>query len=195
MCAVVSSIPLLIFPYRRSLDNLHEAYERLHGREPVAERTGLDFWWRHVLKTAVIIVVMLMGALYVQHITTIFSTVGATSSVSLVFILPSALYMKLCLGEENLDAIRRKGSVLGRERGQKPSSTSHLISGDCDPEEGTPLCVQDDTHEAADPPPLAKKGPMAVFALGVIIFIVSWTGNIYLWVVPGAKPSNSCPSL
>eukprot|EP01061_Rhynchopus_euleeides_P016479 TRINITY_DN27771_c0_g1_i1.p1 TRINITY_DN27771_c0_g1~~TRINITY_DN27771_c0_g1_i1.p1 ORF type:complete len:596 (+),score=268.89 TRINITY_DN27771_c0_g1_i1:60-1847(+) len=169
MAAVVSSIPLLIFPYRRSLDNLKEAYLRLKERDVPPELEGFSFWWRHILQTAIIVGAMLAGALFVPHITTVFNTVGATSSVSLVFLLPSAMYMKLCLGSENMSRIRKKGSALLRETGDLPN--------------GAPGNTQDPEQQEYDlePPYLAIHGPKAVFILGCTIFVVSWGGIIYQW--------------
>ena len=177
MGAVVSSIPLLIFPYRRSLDNLAEAYQRLNNVEVTPEREGFAFWWRHVVRTGVIIGVMLTGALFVPHITTVFSAVGATSSVALVFLLPSALYIKLCLSDENLALIKKKGSVLLRETGRLTKGALLTTQAE-DMEYGT----ADDHEYDSTPPPLAVTGPKAVFILGVVIFFVSWAGLIYLWV-------------
>ena len=112
MWAVLMSIPLLIFPYRRSLENLADAIRTMRGMPIPEPREGRAFYAMHIFQTFIIISIMLAGAITVPHITTVFSAVGATSSVFLVFILPSSLYIKICLGINNLEKVRKKGSLL-----------------------------------------------------------------------------------
>eukprot|EP01064_Diplonema_japonicum_P007196 TRINITY_DN14894_c0_g2_i1.p1 TRINITY_DN14894_c0_g2~~TRINITY_DN14894_c0_g2_i1.p1 ORF type:complete len:520 (+),score=119.94 TRINITY_DN14894_c0_g2_i1:50-1609(+) len=115
MVAVLCSIPLLSFPWRRSADHIYDAYRAIKGYEPAPEKTGRDFWITHILKTFVIILVMLVAALFVPHITTIFGAVGATSSVTLVFLLPASLYMKICLADDNMKTVNEMGSMIEGE--------------------------------------------------------------------------------
>eukprot|EP01060_Flectonema_neradi_P034837 TRINITY_DN6244_c0_g2_i1.p1 TRINITY_DN6244_c0_g2~~TRINITY_DN6244_c0_g2_i1.p1 ORF type:complete len:565 (+),score=80.94 TRINITY_DN6244_c0_g2_i1:91-1785(+) len=158
MWAVLMSIPLLIFPYRRSLENLADAVRNIYDKPIPPPREGIHFYSVHIGQTFIIIGVMLAGAITVPHITTVFSAVGATSSVFLVFILPASLYIKICLGINNLEKLRKKGSLL----------TTDLLN--------------DQREEEATPLPFAYVGPMVLLISGCVLFVVSWAGLLYRWI-------------
>ncbi|KAJ9468266.1 Vacuolar amino acid transporter 2 [Diplonema papillatum] len=152
--AVLCSVPLLIFPCRRSLGHLYEAICNLTGHPIAPPKTGVAFWIQHCFITAAILAVMLLGALFVPHITTVFGAVGSTSSVALVFLLPSALYMKIC-GSEDVDDDMEKVAIQAQN--------------------------DDDMDDNSFPIPLHVYGPRIMFGLGAVIFVVSWVGLIITW--------------
>eukprot|EP01063_Lacrimia_lanifica_P001701 TRINITY_DN1087_c0_g5_i1.p1 TRINITY_DN1087_c0_g5~~TRINITY_DN1087_c0_g5_i1.p1 ORF type:complete len:626 (+),score=234.43 TRINITY_DN1087_c0_g5_i1:83-1879(+) len=162
MFAVCMTIPLLVFPYRRAVENFIAGVHKLRtGVEPEPP-TGKWFWIRHVTMTFLIIFILLTLALFVDSISVIFAAVGSTSSVSLVFILPSALFIKLCLSEENHERMRARGSLLSKEY----------------------MRARDDVEgqeEIDQPTCMARFGPKAILLIGCTIFVVSWAGLIYKW--------------
>lgn len=78
----VFTVPLIHFPHRRSLEQL-----LFQGKE--------FNWPRHILLGFGSIGVVLLLAIEVPEITEVFGAVGSTSSVTLVFLLPSLVYLKL----------------------------------------------------------------------------------------------------
>eukprot|EP00756_Hemistasia_phaeocysticola_P025388 Hpha_TRINITY_DN16002_c2_g9::TRINITY_DN16002_c2_g9_i1::g.122088::m.122088/K14993/SLC38A6, SNAT6; solute carrier family 38 (sodium-coupled neutral amino acid transporter), member 6 len=136
----------------------HLKHENLH---PAEEGGGCVWWLKHVGVTFSAMGFMLALALSVPHITVVFGAVGATSSVTLVFILPAIIFEKLCMNEENLLLVQARGSWR-----------------DCDGELG---------RREVMPDRVARHGPRFMLILGVMIFFISWGGIIYGWIQNGFK--------
>lgn len=135
-----------------------EWHVRHENLKPPGEEGGGIWWMKHIGVTFSALGVMLALALSVPHITVVFGAVGATSSVTLVFILPAIMFEKLCTTEENLLLVQQRGSY--QLDGEIPDS---------------PVM----------PGRLARYGPRFMFILGVLIFGVSWGGLIYGWIQNG----------
>ncbi|KAL1520286.1 hypothetical protein AB1Y20_023752 [Prymnesium parvum] len=80
LLSIIFTIPLILFPMRKAL------------RELVCPAAA--FTWRaHILTTAALLGALLGVAIALPGIKSVFSIVGATSSVMLVFVLPSCIYL------------------------------------------------------------------------------------------------------
>jgi len=82
--AVVLTVPVIHFPFRVSLLCV------LGDSDPMAVST-----LRHVVVTTATLLVVLALAIFVPSIQDVFAVVGATSSVSIMAILPGIFYLKL----------------------------------------------------------------------------------------------------
>eukprot|EP01065_Artemidia_motanka_P011647 TRINITY_DN16318_c0_g1_i1.p1 TRINITY_DN16318_c0_g1~~TRINITY_DN16318_c0_g1_i1.p1 ORF type:complete len:530 (+),score=138.14 TRINITY_DN16318_c0_g1_i1:91-1680(+) len=156
-------MPASCSPPRRRSQSQHSVVSKLssHLRHDVPMQTGGSAWWlRHVAVTFTSLGVMLLLAISVPHITVVFGAAGATSSVALVFVLPSIIFEKTCMDEENLREVRARGSYQSADAG------GHL------PEDGMPGAA-------------ARWGPWIMLRLGVAIFLISWGGLIYNWSTSG----------
>lgn len=82
----IFTVPLIQFPHRRALEQL------LFREQPFA-------WKRHLLFGFISISVVLTLAIEVPQITEVFGAVGSTSSVTLVFLLPACVFLKVEEGQ------------------------------------------------------------------------------------------------
>jgi len=82
LISFVVTVPLINFPVRRALEM------GLFQELPFS-------WGRHILETVIVIGTVLILAIKIPSITTVFALVGATSSVTLVFILPCSIYLRV----------------------------------------------------------------------------------------------------
>eukprot|EP00301_Raphidiophrys_heterophryoidea_P003541 c11594_g1_i2.p1 GENE.c11594_g1_i2~~c11594_g1_i2.p1 ORF type:complete len:449 (+),score=91.23 c11594_g1_i2:1014-2360(+) len=82
IAAVILTIPMLCFPFRKACLMMMFGTSDYHPK-------------RFLIITICTLSLVLILALWVPAITTVFGLVGATSSVTLVFLLPSAIYLKL----------------------------------------------------------------------------------------------------
>ena len=78
----IFTVPLIQFPHRRALEQL------LFKEMPFA-------WGRQLLIGFVTTGIVLTLAIEVPQITEVFGAVGSTSSVTLVFLLPAGIFLKL----------------------------------------------------------------------------------------------------
>ena len=86
-------MPLILFPFRKAFNELTGWDKR-------------DFSWaRHIGITAVMLTAKLLLAIVLPGIKVVFSVVGATSSVMLIFVLPASIYLRC------VDADDRRGCI------------------------------------------------------------------------------------
>lgn len=98
LMAVTLTVPIVIFPIRSSIIQLL--------------CSGKDFaWWRHVLITLVILIFTNFLVIFVPTIRDIFGFIGASAAAMLVFILPSAFYLKL-VTKESSRSVQKIGATL-----------------------------------------------------------------------------------
>jgi len=80
--AVVLTVPVIVFPLRRAINK-------------VAFRNRPFSWLRHMTITITVVTIVTAMALLVPGLEDVFAVAGATSSVSIMLILPGFLYYKL----------------------------------------------------------------------------------------------------
>ncbi|CAI9611454.1 unnamed protein product [Staurois parvus] len=98
LMAVTLTVPIVIFPIRSSIIQLL--------------CSGKDFaWWRHILITLLILAFTNFLVIFVPTIRDIFGFIGASAAAMLVFILPSAFYLKLVTKESNR-SVQKIGAAL-----------------------------------------------------------------------------------
>ncbi|XP_040834869.1 sodium-coupled neutral amino acid transporter 2 isoform X3 [Ochotona curzoniae] len=98
LMAVTLTVPVVIFPIRSSITHLLCASK--------------DFsWWRHILITVSILVFTNLLVIFVPTIRDIFGFIGASAAAMLIFILPSAFYIKL-VKKEPLVSVQKIGALL-----------------------------------------------------------------------------------
>ena len=78
--SILCTVPLILFPMRKALTEL------LFAGKPFS-------WARHLALTAVLLAAKTGLAIALPGIHVVFAVVGATSSVMLVFVLPSTIYL------------------------------------------------------------------------------------------------------
>ncbi|KAG8439735.1 hypothetical protein GDO86_005780 [Hymenochirus boettgeri] len=98
LLAVTLTVPIVIFPIRSSITELFFS--------------GKDFaWWRHCLITLLILAFTNVLVIFVPTIRDIFGFIGASAAAMLVFILPSAFYIKL-VKKESMKSVQKIGAIL-----------------------------------------------------------------------------------
>ncbi|XP_040266513.1 sodium-coupled neutral amino acid transporter 2-like [Bufo bufo] len=98
LIAVTLTVPIVIFPIRSSITQLLFS--------------GKDFaWWRHILITFVILAFTNVLVIFVPTIRDIFGFIGASAASMLIFILPSAFYVKL-VKKEPINSPQKIGAIL-----------------------------------------------------------------------------------
>ncbi|XP_054998001.1 sodium-coupled neutral amino acid symporter 2 isoform X2 [Sorex araneus] len=97
LVAVTLTVPVVIFPIRSSITHLFCAAK--------------DFsWWRHSIITVSILAFTNMLVIFVPTIRDIFGFIGASAAAMLIFILPSAFYIKL-VKKESMKSVQKIGAV------------------------------------------------------------------------------------
>uniref|UniRef100_A0A452SH29 Sodium-coupled neutral amino acid symporter 2 n=1 Tax=Ursus americanus TaxID=9643 RepID=A0A452SH29_URSAM len=97
LVAVTLTVPVVIFPIRSSVTHLLCAAK--------------DFsWWRHSLITVSILAFTNLLVIFVPTIRDIFGFIGASAAAMLIFILPSAFYIKL-VKKEPMKSVQKIGAV------------------------------------------------------------------------------------
>ncbi|XP_068132693.1 sodium-coupled neutral amino acid symporter 1 [Hyperolius riggenbachi] len=86
--AVILTVPVLFFTVRSSLFEL-------------AQKTKYNFW-QHLVVTIVLLTFIDLLVIFIPSLKDIFGAIGATSANMLIFILPSALYLKITKGNDAL---------------------------------------------------------------------------------------------
>lgn len=98
LMAVTLTVPIVIFPIRSSLNELF--------------CSGKDFAWiRHILITFLILAFTNVLVIFVPTIRDIFGFIGASAAAMLVFILPSAFYIRL-VKKESMKSVQKIGALL-----------------------------------------------------------------------------------
>ncbi|KAM9671793.1 sodium-coupled neutral amino acid symporter 2 isoform 1-T2 [Trichechus inunguis] len=98
LMAVTLTVPVVIFPIRSSITQLLCA--------------GKDFsWWRHSFITTSILGLTNLLVIFVPTIRDIFGFIGASAAAMLIFILPSAFYIKL-VKKEPMKSVQKIGALL-----------------------------------------------------------------------------------
>ncbi|XP_055103977.1 sodium-coupled neutral amino acid symporter 2 isoform X1 [Symphalangus syndactylus] len=97
LMAVTLTVPVVIFPIRSSVTHLLCASK--------------DFsWWRHSLITVSILAFTNLLVIFVPTIRDIFGFIGASAASMLIFILPSAFYIKL-VKKEPMKSVQKIGAL------------------------------------------------------------------------------------
>ncbi|XP_020036059.1 sodium-coupled neutral amino acid symporter 2 isoform X2 [Castor canadensis] len=97
LVAVTLTVPVVIFPIRSSVTHLLCAAK--------------DFsWWRHSLITVSILAFTNLLVIFVPTIRDIFGFIGASAAAMLIFILPSAFYIKL-VKKESMKSVQKIGAM------------------------------------------------------------------------------------
>ncbi|NXL85312.1 S38A2 protein, partial [Alectura lathami] len=98
LMAVTLTVPVVIFPIRSSITQLLWA--------------GKEFsWWRHCAITVVVLAFTNVLVIFVPTIRDIFGFIGASAAAMLIFILPSAFYIKL-VKKEPMKSVQKIGAAL-----------------------------------------------------------------------------------
>ncbi|KAM9311702.1 uncharacterized protein PAF06_009549 [Gastrophryne carolinensis] len=98
LIAVTLTVPIVIFPIRSSITQLL--------------CSGRDFaWWRHIVITLLILAFTNFLVIFVPTIRDIFGFIGASAAAMLVFILPSAFYIKL-VAKESMKSVQKIGALM-----------------------------------------------------------------------------------
>ncbi|XP_011366494.1 sodium-coupled neutral amino acid symporter 2 isoform X1 [Pteropus medius] len=97
LVAVTLTVPVVIFPIRGSITHLL--------------CPAKDFsWWRHSLITVSILAFTNLLVIFVPTIRDIFGFIGASAAAMLIFILPSAFYIKL-VKKEPMKSVQKIGAM------------------------------------------------------------------------------------
>lgn len=97
LVAVTLTVPVVIFPIRSSITHLFCASK--------------DFsWWRHSIITVSILAFTNLLVIFVPTIRDIFGFIGASAAAMLIFILPSAFYIKL-VKKESMKSVQKIGAM------------------------------------------------------------------------------------
>ncbi|XP_016537021.1 sodium-coupled neutral amino acid transporter 2-like [Poecilia formosa] len=98
LAAVTLTVPVLLFPIHTSVGHLLFP--------------GKDFSWiRHAITTLTLLAGTNILVIFVPSIRYIFGLCGASSAVMLIFILPSALYIKL-VKKESMKSVQKIGATM-----------------------------------------------------------------------------------
>ncbi|CAH6791382.1 sodium-coupled neutral amino acid symporter 2 isoform X1 [Phodopus roborovskii] len=98
LMAVTLTVPVVIFPIRSSVTHLLCAAKEFS-------------WWRHSVITVAILAFTNLLVIFVPTIRDIFGFIGASAAAMLIFILPSAFYIKL-VKKESLRSVQKIGALL-----------------------------------------------------------------------------------
>ncbi|KAM8820651.1 S38A4 protein, partial [Eudromia elegans] len=98
LVAVTLTVPIVLFPIRSSISAL------LFPKRPFS-------WIRHFLIAAVILIFNNLLVIFVPAIKDIFGFIGASSATMLIFILPSAFYLRL-VKKEPLRSPQKIGALI-----------------------------------------------------------------------------------
>ncbi|XP_040609838.1 sodium-coupled neutral amino acid transporter 2 isoform X2 [Mesocricetus auratus] len=98
LMAVTLTVPVVIFPIRSSVTHLLCAAKEFS-------------WWRHSVITVTILAFTNLLVIFVPTIRDIFGFIGASAAAMLIFILPSAFYMKL-VKKESMRSVQKIGALL-----------------------------------------------------------------------------------
>uniref|UniRef100_A0A671T7E2 Sodium-coupled neutral amino acid symporter 2 n=1 Tax=Sinocyclocheilus anshuiensis TaxID=1608454 RepID=A0A671T7E2_9TELE len=98
LTAVTLTVPVVLFPIRTSVNQLLGASKEFN-------------WPRHICITVALLVCVNILVIFVPTIRDIFGFIGASAAAMLIFILPSAFYIKL-VKKESMKSIQKIGATL-----------------------------------------------------------------------------------
>ncbi|XP_047430563.1 sodium-coupled neutral amino acid transporter 2-like isoform X1 [Mugil cephalus] len=98
LTAVTLTVPVVLFPLRTSINHLLFASKEFS-------------WLRHIIITVVLLGGTNLLVIFVPNIRDIFGLIGATAAAMLIFILPSAFYIKL-VKKESMKSVQKIGATL-----------------------------------------------------------------------------------
>uniref|UniRef100_A0A673KNZ8 Sodium-coupled neutral amino acid symporter 2 n=1 Tax=Sinocyclocheilus rhinocerous TaxID=307959 RepID=A0A673KNZ8_9TELE len=98
LTAVTLTVPVVLFPIRTSVNQLLGASKEFS-------------WPRHICITVALLVCVNILVIFVPTIRDIFGFIGASAAAMLIFILPSAFYIKL-VKKESMKSIQKIGATL-----------------------------------------------------------------------------------
>ncbi|XP_066523427.1 sodium-coupled neutral amino acid symporter 2 [Hoplias malabaricus] len=98
LTAVTLTVPVVLFPIRTSVNHLLGASKEFS-------------WIRHTFITACLLAVVNLLVIFVPSIRDIFGFIGASAAAMLIFILPSAFYIKL-VKKESMMSLQKIGAAL-----------------------------------------------------------------------------------
>ncbi|XP_030072880.1 sodium-coupled neutral amino acid symporter 2 isoform X2 [Microcaecilia unicolor] len=98
LLAVTLTVPVVIFPIRSSINQLLCANKEFS-------------WLRHIIITVVVLGFTITLVIFVPTIRDIFGFIGASAAAMLIFILPSAFYIKL-VKKESMKSVQKIGATL-----------------------------------------------------------------------------------
>uniref|UniRef100_A0A9J8D7D7 Sodium-coupled neutral amino acid symporter 2 n=1 Tax=Cyprinus carpio carpio TaxID=630221 RepID=A0A9J8D7D7_CYPCA len=98
LTAVTLTVPVVLFPIRTSVNHLLGASKEFS-------------WPRHICITVALLVCVNILVIFVPTIRDIFGFIGASAAAMLIFILPSAFYIKL-VRKESMKSVQKMGATL-----------------------------------------------------------------------------------
>ncbi|NP_001038569.1 sodium-coupled neutral amino acid symporter 2 [Danio rerio] len=98
LTAVTLTVPVVLFPIRTSVNHLLGASKEFS-------------WPRHICITVALLVCVNILVIFVPTIRDIFGFIGASAAAMLIFILPSAFYIKL-VKKESMKSVQKIGATL-----------------------------------------------------------------------------------
>ncbi|CAL8323849.1 unnamed protein product [Lota lota] len=98
LTAVTLTVPVVLFPIRTSVNQLLCASKEFS-------------WIRHVVITVVLLASTNLLVIFVPTIKDIFGFIGASAAAMLIFILPSAFYLKL-VKKESMKSVQKIGATI-----------------------------------------------------------------------------------
>uniref|UniRef100_A0A672K8P8 Sodium-coupled neutral amino acid symporter 2 n=1 Tax=Sinocyclocheilus grahami TaxID=75366 RepID=A0A672K8P8_SINGR len=98
LTAVTLTVPVVLFPIRTSVNQLLGASKEFS-------------WPRHICITVALLVCVNILVIFVPTIRDIFGFIGASAAAMLIFILPSAFYIKL-VKKESMKSVQKIGATL-----------------------------------------------------------------------------------
>uniref|UniRef100_A0A8C4YZM0 Amino acid transporter transmembrane domain-containing protein n=1 Tax=Gadus morhua TaxID=8049 RepID=A0A8C4YZM0_GADMO len=109
LTAVTLTVPVVLFPIRTSVNQLLCASKEFS-------------WIRHIIITVVLLASTNLLVIFVPTIKDIFGFIGASAAAMLIFILPSAFYIKL-VKKESMKSVQKIGV-----RSRAPGNSEHFSS-------------------------------------------------------------------
>ncbi|XP_027019699.1 sodium-coupled neutral amino acid transporter 2-like [Tachysurus fulvidraco] len=98
LTAVTLTVPVVLFPIRTSINQLLGAANNFS-------------WIRHIIITVLLLFAANLLVIFAPSIRDIFGFIGASAAAMLIFILPSAFYIKL-VKKEPLKSVQKIGAIL-----------------------------------------------------------------------------------
>ncbi|KAF6732878.1 putative sodium-coupled neutral amino acid transporter 6 [Oryzias melastigma] len=97
LISVLLTVPLIHFPARKAVISL------LYGEREIS-------WLIHIILTVILLSVVLMMAIFVPDISSVFGVVGSTTSSCLLFVFPGIFYLKI--SNQPLRSVDSVGAIL-----------------------------------------------------------------------------------
>ncbi|XP_059833480.1 sodium-coupled neutral amino acid symporter 2 [Hypanus sabinus] len=98
LVAVILTVPVVLFPIRTSVQQLLFPSKKFN-------------WIRHTIITIIILIAINALVIFVPTIRDIFGFIGSSAAAMLIFILPSAFYLRL-VKKESMKSIQKIGALI-----------------------------------------------------------------------------------